>query len=420
MSSKVVFINRFFHPDLSATSQMLSGLARELAQSGVEVHVICSRQLYENPAANLPRRERVQGVEVHRVWTARFGRQSLRGRALDYLSFYVTATVRLARLLRRGDIAVVKTDPPLLSICAAPVVALRRATLVNWLQDVFPEVAARLGVARLPPRLSAALRGLRDRSLSFAKLNVVLGARMRDYLQSRGIAARKLRIIENWADAGAVVPKATVDSELRTQLGLQDHFVVAYSGNLGRAHEYDTLLAAAHALRGDPAFAFLMIGGGAKMQALQRCVAESHLTSFRFLPYQSREDLADSLAAADVHLISLLPDLEGLIVPSKIYGVLAAGRPAVFIGDPDGEVARLIEETQCGATVPCGRGERLAEVLRDLRRSGDEAACLGQRARAAFESRFTLEQATRKWLHLLREHGVEKPSAAALETISLG
>ncbi len=409
---KVIFVNRYFFPDVSATSQMLSDLAVRLAQAGVDVHVICSRQLYEDAAAGLPPRERVQGVEVHRVWTAKFGRASLRGRALDYASFYLMATTRLWSLLRGGDVAVVKTDPPLLSVPAAAVVALRGAKLVNWLQDVFPEVASHLGVARLPVFIHTGLQAVRDRSLVFAKANVVLGARMRDYLARRDIEPETLHIIENWADGAAVVPKPASESALRTRLGLQRRFVVEYSGNLGRAHEFDTLLAAAHELRNDPAFAFLMIGGGAGMRALQLCVRESGLTNFHFLPYQPREALADGLAAADVHLASLLPALEGLIVPSKIYGILAAGRPAVFIGDADGEIALLLREAKCGLSVRCGEGAALADALRGLQRDTELARSMGRNARAAFETAFTLDGAARKWIHLLRSLGATPDNAS--------
>lgn len=412
MSRKVVFVNRFFHPDLSATSQMLSDLATCLAREGVEVHVICSRQLYEDPGASLPARECVQGVEVHRVWSAQFGRGSLRGRALDYASFYLTATTRLAKLLRAGDVAVVKTDPPLLSVFAAGVVALRRARLVNWLQDVFPEVAARLGVARLPPLLEKALRGLRDRSLARASANVVLGTRMRDYLKARHVPPTSLHIIENWADGASIRPRPAAQSELRKRLALTGRFVVGYSGNLGRAHEYETLLMAAEALRDDPTFVFMMVGGGAKMQALKRCVVESALTNFRFVPYQAREALADSMAAADVHLACLLPALEGLVVPSKMYGILAAGRPAIFIGDRNGELAHLIREEECGVVVAPGEGLLLAVELRRLKNDDSRLQILGQRARAAFERRFTLESAARKWAQLLNDVSPERTRSA--------
>ena len=144
---RIIFLNRYFFPDHSATSQMLSELAFYLAESGHSVAVITSRQRYDDAAALLPASERIRGVEVHRVRTTRFGRAHLPGRAADYASFYLTAGWRLWRLARGRDVIVAKTDPPLIAVVAWLIARLRGATLVNWLQDVFPEVAERL---RLP------------------------------------------------------------------------------------------------------------------------------------------------------------------------------------------------------------------------------------------------------------------------------
>jgi glycosyltransferase involved in cell wall biosynthesis len=404
VSAKVIFANRYFHPDLSATSQMLSDLAPRLAGLGLEVHVVCSRQLYENPAARLAPCELVNGVNVHRVWTARFGRGRLLGRALDYLSFYVSAGVRMLRLTRRGDVLVVKTDPPLLSLVGAAVAFARGANLVNWLQDVFPEVAARLYARAFPGWLERVLKVLRDRSLRSAKANVVLGVRMREYLASRGISRAGLRIVENWADGTGLQPKAAAESHLRRELALQQRFVVGYSGNLGRAHEFETIVQAASRLRDEPEFVFLIAGGGARLLELQARVAELGLTNFRFLPYQPRAALADSLAAADVHLVSLLPELEGLIVPSKLYGILAAARPAIFIGDRQGEAARILDGAGCGISIACGDGEGLARELRALHCDFATVQAMGRRGRALFESRHTLDRAVQDWVDLLSTH----------------
>jgi glycosyltransferase involved in cell wall biosynthesis len=404
--AKIIFANRYFYPDLSATSQMLADLAGRLAQAGFEVHVVCSRELYENPAAKLPVRELVGKVCVHRVWTSGFGRRRLLGRALDYLSFYLSAGARLLTLTRGGDVLVVKTDPPLLSLIGLIAARCRGATLVNWLQDLFPEVAAKLYEPSLPRWAQRWLQSLRDRSLRVAAVNIVIGAGMRDYLLSRGIPAVRVRVIENWASGFPMKPKAACESELRRRLQLQQRFVVAYSGNLGRAHEFETLFDAAVRLQADTVFVFLMIGGGVAMEALRARVTERGLTNFRFLPYRPREALSDSLASADVHLVCLRPELEGLIVPSKIYGILAAARPAVFIGDPEGEVARVLREADCGTSVSCGDGRLLAEELQGLRSDAERAQRMGTRARRLFEESYTLDCAIAKWIHVLEESGL--------------
>lgn len=398
---RVYFVNRYFYPDESATSQLLSDLAFNLAQDAYEVHIVCSRQLYGSAGANLAARATIRGVFVHRIWTTRFGRDWLLGRALDYLSFYVSCAMTLLRLLHRSDIVVAKTDPPLISIVASGAARLKHAVLVNWLQDVFPEVASELGANPLPASLDRLLRRLRDASLRAAACNVVLGSRMRDYLSSRLAPFVQFMVIENWADTGGQPPKATGDSALRDRLKLQGKFIVGYSGNLGRAHEYETVLASAEALRDDETIAFLFIGGGVKMDALKGLVAQRRLANFYFLPYQPRDSLPDSLAAADVHLVSLIPALEGLIVPSKFYGILAAGRPVLFVGDPDGELARVIRESRCGLAVSSGDSADLMQAIRSLQHDTSARSAMGTAAHALHCSRFSEHRAMASWTALL-------------------
>jgi colanic acid biosynthesis glycosyl transferase WcaI len=398
MNHRVVFINRYFRPDLSATSQMLTDLVEGLAARGVDVHVVCSRQLYDDAQARLPKEEVLSAVRVHRVATTRFGRGHLMGRAMDYASFYVLCAFKLLRLLRRDDVLIAKTDPPLLSIVAAPVAKAKGARLINWQQDVFPEVASLLGASPLPPALDRVLKRLRDASLRAATMNVVIGAQMRDYLARRGTPESKLCVIENWADGGAIRPKPRTASRLRESLGVGDRFIVCYSGNLGRAHEFDTVIGAALALAGRASsLMFLFIGSGAKMDALKLAVAGHALENFRFLPYQPRGALEDSLAAGDVHLVSLLPTLEGLIVPSKLYGILAAGRPVVFVGDAGGEIGRVIQRADCGRVIPVGDSARLADALMQLSTDSQGCAAMGVRARRIFGEEFSLERAIERW-----------------------
>jgi colanic acid biosynthesis glycosyl transferase WcaI len=409
---RIVFINRYFYPDQSATAQLLADLAFGLAANGWEIHVVCARQLYEAPKAILPARETIRGVLVHRIWTTRFGRAKLSGRALDYISFYVSCTIALQRLLRRDDVIVAMTDPPLISIIAFAVARLKRAILVNWLQDIFPEVASRLGTSPLPSGFDEVLSYLRDVSLRAATMNVVLGSRMKEYLGGRHLPPENIRIMENWADADLVRPQCARNSRLRAQMGLAEKFVVGYSGNLGRVHEYDTLVGAAELLRVDERVAFLFIGGGVKMNGLKAVVAQRQLENFHFLPYQPRENLEDSLAAADVHLASLIPALEGLIVPSKFYGILAAGRPVIFVGDGDGELARVICAAGCGLVVETDNTAKLSAAIRELQGDNDRRHAMGVAARDLLCSRFSSKRALDSWATLLVDVQRRKPNDA--------
>ena len=240
---RLIFLNRYFYPDHSATSQMLSDLAFALAAEGDKVAVITSRQRYDAPEVRLPARETLQGVEVLRVWTSRFGRHALGGRAIDYLTFYLSAAWRLWRLARAGDIVIAKTDPPMLSVIAAPIARLRRAELVTWLQDLFPEVAEALDVGGGVGKAGyPILRRLRNASLHAATTNVVIGDRMAACLFAQGLDETQVATIPNWADYEAIRPVAPQTNALRGTWGLGNAFVVGYSGNLGRAHEIATLL----------------------------------------------------------------------------------------------------------------------------------------------------------------------------------
>ena len=393
---KIVFLNRYFYPDYSATSQLLTDLAFHLARVGHPVHVITSRLSYDSTSSRLPAEEIIQGVHVTRIWTSSFGRQRLWGRTLDYGTFYCSTFVCLLRLARSGDIIVAKTDPPLISVVAAVAAKLRGALLINWVQDLFPEIALALEVKGISI-ISRFLRTLRNTSLCMAKLNVVLGSLMAQHLIEEGLHESKVRVIHNWSDGLAIQPVDREKNDLRREWNLQDSFVVGYSGNIGRAHEFDTILDAAEKLRSTAHIVFLFIGDGAQRDRIEQEARRRRLENIMFKPYQPREQLAISLSVPDVHLISLQPSLEGLIVPSKFYGIAAAGRLTIFIGSKNGEIPRILQEAQCGFSIEKGQAEEASRVIREL--AEDKEACLsmGMRARALFDQRFDIRHAMGAW-----------------------
>ncbi|MBE0622165.1 MAG: glycosyltransferase family 4 protein [Burkholderiales bacterium] len=401
---RVIFLNRYFYPDHSATSQMLSDLAFFLAAAGHEVCVVTSCQRYDDPAAMLPPHERVDGVEVFRVRTTRFGRDNLLGRASDYATFYLAAGWRLWRIARSGNVVVAKTDPPLISVVAAFVVLGRGARLINWVQDVFPEVAEALGVRALSGPQAGLLRRLRNGAFRSAAANVVLGERMAEVVARAGGLAERIRVIPNWADMEAIRPVAAADNPLRHEWGLDGKFVICYSGNMGRVHEFGTILDAAQRLAGKAeAIVFLFIGGGAQRRMVEDEVRRSGLANVQFRPYQDRAGLSYSLGVGDVHLVSQRPEVEGYVFPSKLYGILAAGRPVVFIGDAQGEISALVEREGIGAAVRQGDAAGLASGL--VRLAGDAALreAMGVRARTLLCERYDKRIAFKAWQELLGE-----------------
>ena len=230
-------------------------------------------------------------------------------------------------MARAGDIVIAKTDPPLLAVVAMPAAHRRGAHVINWLQDIYPETAMVLGVPPMRGPAAAVSAAWRDRSLRRAAATVVVGDLMARKVEALGAPPARVHVIANWCNDEDIRPLAGARNPLREAWGLDGKFVLGYSGNLGRAHEFDTVLAAAEALRHDSRIvpddwrrqAFRRPGRHRAAAPARRRIPLHALSTAELLPY--------SLAAADLHWLLLNPALEGLIVPSKFYGIAAAGKP---------------------------------------------------------------------------------------------
>jgi colanic acid biosynthesis glycosyl transferase WcaI len=390
--NRLVAINRFYAPDHSATAQLLTDLAEHLIRHDQPVIVITSRLNYDDPAATLTYRETLNGVSIRRVWTTRFGRAGLWGRTLDYVSFYLSAFIVLLAETQPGDTILAKTDPPLISVPAAVAAKIRGARLVNWCQDVFPEIAASLGMRWAAGPIGGLLRMLRNWSLNQADCNVVLCDAMRDHLAAEGIPDHKLRTIHNWPDPG--IRPIPCNREPREQ------FTICYSGNLGRAHIPEKVAELIRATAGLP-LRWLVIGGGAGHQRLKAKVREHGIANVTFEGYAPRAELSASLARGDAHLVTLSPRCESVVHPSKVYGIMAAGRPAIFLGDRNGSVARMLDKAQAGITLVIDDAESWSSSLDSLIADPARANRMGCNARVTYERHYACSQAFVAWATIL-------------------
>ena len=225
---------------------------------------------------------------------------------------------------------------------------------------------------------------------------------MADYVMSRGITRDHIEVIHNWTDDDEIFRRVTTDNPLRREWGLEEKFVVGYSGNLGRAHEFNTVLAAGELLRHNQDIIFVFIGGGSGMRELADAAEARGLNStFRFFPYQDRKLLKYSLALPDVHWISLKPSVEGFIVPSKFYGIAAAGRPVIAITARDGEIARLVQLHRCGVVIEPGQARLLAATLLQLSADTGSLVEMGVRSRFMLDDCFRRRKALEQWRNVL-------------------
>lgn len=363
----ILFVNRVFPPDRGATGRCLADLAERLAAFGWRVSIVADGPIQDVAAP--------PGVTLHRT-----GRSVPEGERPDARA-YLDSLGRLAwRALRlpRHDVVVTMTDPPLLARVGPLLAARHRAVAIHWSQDVYPALLPHLGV-RLPAPLFAMLERSMTAALRRHDAVIAIGRCMAGRLARAGVPEERLTVLPNWPDPRVrPVPRET--NGFRSGLGLDGRFVVAYSGNLGLAHPMDGILEAAAALReGNPAVRFLMIGSGRGHAALADSARRLGLDNMLFQPWQPADRLAESLSAADLHLAVMAGAAEGLMVPSKLAGALAAGRPCLFLGPSGSEAAQRL--SGCGAVLDPADGAALARTIQAY--AADPKRCAEEGARAA-------------------------------------
>lgn len=390
---RLVFLNRFYWPDSPATAQLLTDLAESLAAQGRKVVVLTGQ-----PASRLrPNRETRHGVEIRRVRATHFGNRHLLTHALDFASFAVSSIVTLFFVLRRTDTLVVLTDPPLLAVPAVAAARLRGARVVNWVQDIYPEVAMIL----TQRAVFGWLRPLRDWAWKNSTALVTLGTDMAALPLERGVPRERIHLVPNWAPDGVIPIPASASADLRTEWGLTGKFVVVYFGNLGRVHDLDVVLDIAEALREEPDIVFAFIGPGAQRLTLESAARARNLDRVKFFPPQPRERRTEMLALGDLHLVTLRPQCERVVFPSKLYGICAAGRALLFIGPPASEISRIIVDRRLGLAFDRSTVFEIAAELRRLRHAPADVAAFAAAGLAFYESDGCLRRASTEWTKVL-------------------
>ena len=385
---KVVFFNRSYYPDYGATGQLLTELCEDLvARYGYDVTVVAGLPLAaEAPIEPLPwyalvRRERRNGVRILRAWGTALSTRKLTGRIANYLSYFSSASIAALRV-GRPDVIVTLTDPPIVALIAIAASRATNSRLVFLCQDVFPEVA-RLLENFQGGAIEKLLARIGRYTVKRADVIVALGDTMkRRLVETKNAAPAKIRVIHNWADAEAITP-GSKDNPLARELGLTGKFVVMHSGNVGLSQDVDGLLDVAEQLRDLPDVVIAIVGEGARKAALIAQAERRGLANLRFFPYQPKRRLGESFAIADIFIVSLKRGLAGFIVPSKLYGILAAGRPFVAAVEADCEVAQIAREHGCGVVVEPGNREAMVAAIRRLHADRVWRTQLAERARAA-------------------------------------
>lgn len=407
------FVNRCYWPDSEATGQLLTELAESLVDD-FDVHVICGQP--NSPTTDDYVRRGVEqrnGVSIHRLKHTQFAKRIPAGRMINLVSF---ARATASYLRRRGlttDVMVSLTDPFLLPPVVARHAAASDAKFVAYLQDIYPDVAIAIGKAKSGP-LTNAIRKRLQAAYHAADRVIVLGRCMSERLTAApwAIDASKIRIIENWANTDSITPIPIQSNSFRQKHSLDENFVVMHSGNMGLTQRLDVVLDAVASDHWPDRAVLLLVGDGASRNSLQTSAAQFFgpaTPKIRFLPYQPRHELAHSLSAADVHLISMDAAVTGCLCPSKLYGILAAGRPVIAIADAATELSRVVSEHGVGICVGPGDPEAINRAIHRLADNPTLRQEMGQRARKLAVDHYDRRLLMGRVKDLLREVSVTQP-----------
>jgi len=343
MSLRILLLNQCFYPDVVSTAQHLTDLATALTARGHDVTVIASDRGYDDPTTRFKRRERWNDVEIIRIPSLSFGKTNFWRRALNFASFLFVCSLRLLTL-RRFDVVVALTSPPLISFLGALFVKLKGGSFCFWVMDLNPDEAIAAGWLDEKSLTSRVLQRMLNYSFHTASRTVVLDRFMKERVIAKGVNSARIAVVPPWSHDDHVQFSTMGREEFRQRHGLAEKFVVMYSGNHSPCHPLDTLLDAARALHDRPEIVFCFIGGGSEQLKVRELAA--HLSNVKCLPYQPLNELSSSLSAADLQVVVMGDEFVGIVHPCKVYNIMSIGAPALYIGPTPSHVTDIASQQQ--------------------------------------------------------------------------
>jgi glycosyltransferase involved in cell wall biosynthesis len=390
---RVVILNQYYVPDVASTGQLLHELAENLAVQGFDVQVITAHPSYGPPETwkKCASREKLDDVDVRRMWTTRFSKDRMIGRAINFATYVIPLQLRMLFGSRSKDVHLYTTNPPFLGAIGAVVSMVRKHPYVVLLHDAHPQLSVWVGkVKGTSPvvKLWQRINGITYRRA--AQAICLCHSAKKLICETYGVDPSKVHVIPNWADGQKLFPIEKSECKFAKKHSLDKPFTILYSGNLGLYYEFETLLDAAELLKGENV-RFVFVGSGGRKGWLAEQIKARNLSNSMVLPYVPIEELNDSLNSCDMSVVSIAKGIEGISFPSKLYSSLAVGKPVLAISEAHSELRQIIEEPGVGKWIELGDKQGLVNLIREL--SKDRASCekMGAQARKLFEMKYTKE-----------------------------
>jgi len=380
-------------------TKIAEGLASKFA-----VKVICGQASYSNRGIRAPRIEHHRGVDITRCRSTAFNKDRFISRIINMITFSLSFFGTAVLSLRKRDLVLVGTNPPLLPFAVMVACYLRGAKYIVRVDDVYPDVMVVAGMLHKNSAVFYTLDWLTTRLYHRAERIVTMGRDMR--VRILGKMSRHLDrvlVITNWADLDLIYPAPKEDNPLLNELGLKNKFVVQWAGNMGHPHDVESLLTAMVKLKDHQDIHFLFIGSGYKRWWLEYQAQRAGLQNVTFLGSRPRNDQQNFLNACDIALSSLIKGMSGLGVPSRTYNILAAGKQILAIGEPDSELAYILSEEKVGWLVPPNEPDQVVEIILQAHKDPDFTAEMGRRGRTAVERKYSSGYVINKYHELIRD-----------------
>jgi glycosyltransferase involved in cell wall biosynthesis len=407
---QLTIFNQFFPPDYAATGQLIEELAHQLKGKFSDLEVFTSQPSYAFAQNDLPRWEHHTNIRIRRSKSTTIGYARIRGKALSGVIFCLRTVLHLLRHAPRRQLVLLTTAPPFLPLVGYLLSRFCKISYICLLYDLYPDIAIELGILKRKHWFAKIWRFFNRLTWKKAEAIIVLNSTMKNrIIEKCPTVAHKIFIIPNWSDPHKIVPILKQDNWFACEHGLVDYFTVIYSGNMGRCHDIKTLLDAIVILQYQP-IKFVFIGSGEKRGYLQNKIKELNLHNCLFLPYQPKENLPFSLTAGDLSIVSIDKNMEGLVVPSKLYSALAAAKPIAAICPAHSYLNDIFDKAKCGATFLNGDSDKLAKYIYQLSQNPQQCKELGMSGRAYCLDNYTPEKIAQSYLELLSNITYKKTS----------
>lgn len=392
--NQILIITEYFYPSLKATSQLITDLANGLTERGYQVNIFTATR--PNSVLN----ESLNKIKINCAFSPIKSSNSIWSKIISSIFFTLGAWGYIIFRQPRNSPLLIVSNPPYAGLLGMCFNLLRGGKYYFLLQDIFPETAIMTGIVQAESILSKFLSKLAYLQCKYAQNTIVLSTSMQSLLEQKyPDLKQKIKVIENWAIEDIPLSKKQ-SNEFAKKYNIDQIFTVLYSGNIGRIHDIETIVKATILLKDKP-IKFVFIGDGAKTRVLEKAIYTHQLKNILLLPYQPRELLPLSLTACDLSLVSLIAGAEAIVAPSKLYGMLAAGRAIVAISSPNSYIEQLLKTYGCGVNSPSNNSQHLANLIVELSSDPLKVKVMGEKARQLYESKYTFKRALDEYEQIL-------------------